>query len=250
MNSVVIDCLPESVTRYRDGHAIVAVDVIRATTTLVTALTAGRRCFVASTALQARALASALHEPLLAGELAGEIPDGFEIGNSPAEVARRADVDRPLVLLSSSGTQLLHNAQACEHVYVACFRNHGAVADHIVRRHAQVALIGAGTRGEFREEDQICCAWIAARLMDYGYGVANPETQALIERWRHAPAEACLVSRSVDYLRRSGQLDDLDFILDHLNDVKHAHTIRGSEVLLASAADRDAAVGVDAERVA
>jgi 2-phosphosulfolactate phosphatase len=237
MNSVVIDFLPESVGRYRDGHAIVAVDVIRATTTLVTALTSGRRGYVASTPEHARMLAASLHQPLLAGELAGEIPEGFEIGNSPAEVARRTDVERPLVLLSSSGTQLLHNAQGCPHVYVACFRNHRAVADHIARRHARVALIGAGTRGEFREEDQICCAWIAARLIDYGYGVGDPETQALVARWRDAPAEACLVSKSVDYLRRSGQLDDLDFILDHLNDVNSAHAIHRGEVVCASAAD-------------
>ncbi|HET7595429.1 MAG TPA: 2-phosphosulfolactate phosphatase, partial [Burkholderiales bacterium] len=71
MNSVVIDFLPESVGRYRDGHAIVAVDVIRATTTLVTALTSGRRGYVASTPEHARMLAASLHQPLLAGELAG-----------------------------------------------------------------------------------------------------------------------------------------------------------------------------------
>ena len=28
----------------------------------------------------------------------------------------------------------------------------------------RVAVIGAGSKGEFREEDQICCAWIAAGL--------------------------------------------------------------------------------------
>jgi hypothetical protein len=32
-NTVVIDCFPESVARWRDGYAVVAVDVVRATTT-------------------------------------------------------------------------------------------------------------------------------------------------------------------------------------------------------------------------
>ena len=47
--SVVIDYLPESARRYRSGWAIVAVDVIRATTTAITAAATGRRCFPAPT---------------------------------------------------------------------------------------------------------------------------------------------------------------------------------------------------------
>ena len=43
--TVVIDCFPESAKKYRDSHAIVAVDVIRATTTVVTAVSLGWECF-------------------------------------------------------------------------------------------------------------------------------------------------------------------------------------------------------------
>jgi phosphosulfolactate phosphohydrolase-like enzyme len=81
---------------------------------------------------------------------------------------------------------------------------------------ARVAVIGAGTRGEFREEDQMCCAWIAARLVEAGYVAQNASTRALIGRWRAEPAQACLESKSVDYLRRTRQLEDLDFILSHI----------------------------------
>jgi len=28
-NTVVIDCFPESVGRYREGHAVIAIDVVR-----------------------------------------------------------------------------------------------------------------------------------------------------------------------------------------------------------------------------
>ena len=47
--TVVIDCFPESMETYRDGYAIVAVDVIRATTTAVTSVALGRKCFPAPT---------------------------------------------------------------------------------------------------------------------------------------------------------------------------------------------------------
>lgn len=45
---VAIDYLAESVTKYRAGWAIVAVDVIRATTTAITAAANGWRCFPAN----------------------------------------------------------------------------------------------------------------------------------------------------------------------------------------------------------
>lgn len=231
--NVVIDHSPQSVARYLDGYAIVAVDVIRATTTLVTALAAGRRCYVACSAESARACAEGLADALLAGELGGDLPEGFDLTNSPAALALRGDVERPLVLVSSSGTRLLHNARQCAHAYLACLRNYEAVAEHIAGRHERIAVIGAGTRGEFREEDQLCCAWITARLMGRGYRVADAETERLVARWRDAPAEACLVSRSVDYLRRTDQLHDLAFVLSHVNDLALVAMLREDEVVCA-----------------
>ena len=39
---VVIDCFPSSVAKYRTGYTVVAIDVIRATTTAITAVLSGR----------------------------------------------------------------------------------------------------------------------------------------------------------------------------------------------------------------
>lgn len=231
-NTVVIDFSPESAERYRDGYAIVVVDVIRATTTLVTGLAAGRRCYVAPSVELARLRAARLPSPLLAGESGGEIPDGFEITNSPAALALRPDCERPMILVSSSGTRLLHNARHSEAVYVACFRNHEAVARHVAAHHRRVAVIGAGTRGEFREEDQICCAWIAGRLLELGFVAGNALTAAVAGQLRHAPADACLVSNSVDYLRRTNQLEDLRFVLSHINDLQKPAALQVDEAVM------------------
>src|ERR1700750_1718166 len=115
--SVVIDYLPESVARYREGWAIVVVDVIRATTTAITAAASGRRCFPAPDIEAALALSQRFEDPLLAGETQGAMPAGFEMDNSPAQLAARKDTHRPLVLVSSSGTRVIHAATACEATY-------------------------------------------------------------------------------------------------------------------------------------
>jgi 2-phosphosulfolactate phosphatase len=228
--SVIIDYLPESVRRYRRGWAIVVVDVIRATTTAISAAAAGRRCFPAPTIAAAQLLAQRFNDPLLAGETKGEMPAGFEMDNSPAQLVRRTDTHRPLILVSSSGTRAIHEASMCETTYLASFRNHSAMAGYLAQHHPRVAVIGAGSKGEFREEDQICCAWVAAALMEQGYLPESPQTAEVIERWREAPPAACLCSRSVDYLRRTGQLTDLEFILAHIDDLRAVFTVRNGEV--------------------
>ena len=231
--SVVIDCFPSSVVRYVLSHAIIAVDVIRATTTMVTAVAAGWRCFPAADLDCAMHLRDALPGCLLAGELGGNLPDGFEMNNSPSEIAARSDRHRPLILLSTSGTDLLCRARAAHAAYAACFRNFQAVASHANLHHERVAVLGAGSRNEFREEDQMCCAWIAELLMSKGFVAEDQATIETVQRWSGIPAEGCLVSNSVDYLRRSNQTADLDFIISHVNDIDAAFVWAGDEVVQA-----------------
>jgi 2-phosphosulfolactate phosphatase len=230
-SKVVIDCFQENPDFCRDGYAVVAIDVIRATTTAITAVAAGRRCFPVPSAEAARLVQQELANALMAGEVTGDMPEGFEMNNSPAEIAIRTDFQRPLVLLSSSGTKLIHAARESDFTYLACFRNYSTLSRHLIDHHSNVALIGAGTRGEFREEDQICCAWIARELIDAGYEPENDRTSSIVERWGTAGVEACLCSKSAEYLRKSGQIPDLDFTLEHVNDLPLVFMMRDGEVV-------------------
>jgi 2-phosphosulfolactate phosphatase len=235
---VVIDCFPGTTARYAHDHRIVVVDVIRATTLAVTAVTTGRRCLVASDPDEAFAIRKRLGGAVLAGEIGGDMPSGFDMNNSPADLDLRTDLERPLVMVSSSGAPLMLEAGSLEGgADVACFRNFSAVARDLIGNHDLVAIIGAGSRGEFREEDQMCCAWLAEMLVDAGYMPENDETSRIIERWSGAPAAASEISNSVGYLRRSGQLRDYDFIVDHVDDVELAYSIVGNEIAAGSRFD-------------
>ena len=235
--SVVIDCFAESVRRYRDEYAVVSVDVIRAATTAVTSVFLGRRCFPVPSIEVALPLAARLDHPLLVGELGGNMPYGFDLTNSPAEMASRSDVMRPIILLSSSGTDLMYQGLQCDAAYVACFRNYEATVAHLTGRHQRIAVIGAGTRGEFREEDQLACALVTRGLMEAGYLAEDKQTAEIVERWDKAPADAWLASKSVGYLRKTAQLADFDFIQDHINDLPHAFELKHGEVVLMPVAD-------------
>jgi 2-phosphosulfolactate phosphatase len=240
--TVVVDCFPESVGRYAATHTIVAVDVIRATTTAVSAVSSGRRCFPVPSLETAVPLAARLDNPLLVGELGGNAPYGFHLTNSPAQIAPRPDVERPMILLSTSGTPLMWEARLAPAAYAACLRNVTAQAEHLAAGDGQpIAVIGAGSRNEFRDEDALCCAWIAAALLERGFTAAGESTEELVARWRSAPVEACAQGHSAEYLRKTGQVSDLEFILEHVDDLDAVFPLTGGEVGMLAPVTRRAA---------
>jgi 2-phosphosulfolactate phosphatase len=226
--TVAIGCFSEGFDDFREDATTVAIDVIRATTTAVTGVALGRRCYPVATIDDAERLAQQLDAPLLVGELGGEMPYGFDITNSPAQLAERLDSERPMILLSTSGTRLI--ASAPPPVFVACLRNYQAQIDELVNHHPRVTLVGAGTRGEFREEDQLCCSWIGAGLLSAGYEAVDETTTRVIERWRDSPAESFVGGKSTEYLRETQQLRDLEFILAHVNDLRDVFVYDDGEV--------------------
>lgn len=228
---VVIDCFPESVESHQTEDAIIAVDVIRATTVVVTAVAQGRKCFPVPTLEAALELAGELSNPLLVGELGGNMPFGFHLNNSPADIEARTDVERPVILLSTSGSRLICSGTKSQSVYVTCLRNWRAAARRMGDRHRKIAVIGAGSRNEFREEDQLCCAWIAEELVGLGYKPQDAQTAEIIRKWSGAPLVEITRGHSADYLRRSGQTRDLDFILTHVNDLDHIYRFEDGEVV-------------------
>ena len=102
-STVVIDCFPESAERYVADHAIVVVDVIRAATLVVTAVADGRRCLLASSPDDAFAKRDRLGDAIVTGEVGGHMPEGFDLNNSPADLHRRDDAPRPVMVVSRSG---------------------------------------------------------------------------------------------------------------------------------------------------
>jgi 2-phosphosulfolactate phosphatase len=229
--TVVIDLFNDSIGRYSHGYAVVAIDVIRGTTTLITAASLGRTCFPVASIEEVEPLARRLDNPLLAGELGGNMPYGFDLNNSPTQVIQIADVSRPMIVLSTSGTRLVCSGAKADALYVACLRNVTAQARSLIGRHSRIALLGAATRDEFRDEDQLCAARIAALLVDAGYESEDATTARLLSDWRDEPVERIAGGKSAEYLRTTGQLDDLEFILTHVDDLETAFTLERGRVV-------------------
>jgi 2-phosphosulfolactate phosphatase len=229
--SFVIDFLPECLYRYGPEYAVVAIDVFRATTTANSALALGRRCFPVPTIEAAVELTAKFPEGLLAGELGGTVPYGFDLDNSPVPLQERTDTERPLILLSTSGTRVICGGRPGQTVYAASLRNVSAQVECLVARDPHVALIGAGARGEFRREDALCCARIGAQLLARGYEPEDDATSEVLDRWAEADTGVVATGPSADYLRNTDRVADIDFVLNHVDDIDAYCELLGGELV-------------------
>ncbi len=164
-------------------------------------------------------LAMTLDRPILAGEIEGVLPHGFQLQNSPVEIERLGRTTSPVVLLSTAGTPLMRRAEKVTTTYVSCLRNARAQADHVAGLRTDVLLLASDRHGDFRREDQLCAARIAEALLAHGYNVRDSRTRRVIERFAGSSNDTITAGKSARYLRRSGQLHDLEFVLTHIDDL-------------------------------
>ncbi len=123
----------------------VVFDVLRATSSIITALAHGAaEIYPVCTIDEARALKASLADAVLGGERQGDMIPGFDIGNSPREYTDLTN--RRIVTTTTNGTVALRACERAERVLVGALLNLGAVAAELL---ASAPRIGpAGLRGD------------------------------------------------------------------------------------------------------
>lgn len=107
----------------------IVVDVIRATTTLAVLFDQGcRRVLLAPDIQSARTARRSRPDALLAGEVGGAAPEGFDLGNSPAEVSARAVREREVIFATTNGTRALRACAGASATFAGSLRNATAVS--------------------------------------------------------------------------------------------------------------------------
>ena len=120
--------------RLRPTDVAIVIDVIRATTTLAVLFDRGcARVLVAGDIPAARAYAAAHPGSLLAGEMGGLPPSGFDFGNSPVELAAADLNGRELIFSTTNGTRALHACVGAGVILAGSLRNAQAVCRAALR---------------------------------------------------------------------------------------------------------------------
>jgi 2-phosphosulfolactate phosphatase len=178
------------------GRVCIVVDVLRASSTIVTMLERGaQEVLLTPTIDEARRLHQELPRYLLCGEEGGVPPPGFDYGNSPSEFSALDLKGQRVILCTSNGTRAILAAAGAPLVLVGCLLNATAVASAAWREAAaqglDIAVICAGEEGgsAFAAEDALGAGAIVDAIVDSSRRAPTAlqltdETGAALEHYR------------------------------------------------------------------
>jgi 2-phosphosulfolactate phosphatase len=190
------------------GGIAVIIDVLRASTTMITALAHGAAGVLpVADVAAARGRAAALGPTaLLGGERGGLRIPGFDLGNSPHEYTADRVAGRTVVITTTNGTAALHASRDAATIVVGAIVNRSATAATLRRiagAAADVHLVCAGTDGAVSAEDVLAAgAILAAAAADHGDHLDAAATAALT-RFRRVATAADLPTALVTEFRRA-----------------------------------------------
>jgi 2-phosphosulfolactate phosphatase len=202
-----------------EGMALtyVAVDILRASTVISTALHNGAEAVIPVGDVESARVsknAPALQNALLCGERGGRRLEGFDLGNSPAEYTRAKVEDRTLIYASTNGSVAVTAAPTGATVLVGGLVNLTALAQSVVRLDQPVLIACAGKEGGFSLEDAAGAGAIISKLweLDPALELVNDSARAaqiLWDQYRSDPVMPLWQSQHGIYLIQIGFGADL-----------------------------------------
>lgn len=168
------------------GSVAVILDILRASSTITTALHHGARYVVPfegiDQALSFRDTdsfrnadrhagpdqdAGGINCVLLGGERGGVKIEGFDLSNSPEDYAEHVVQGKVIGFTTTNGTRAMLRAAQAQSVIVGCFLNVAAVVSFAAEVDVPIHLICAGTDGSVTGEDVLCAGAIVHGLLRY-----------------------------------------------------------------------------------
>jgi 2-phosphosulfolactate phosphatase len=153
------------------NRAVAVIDVLRASTTIATALANGARAvvpFASSEEVVTRAASLGKGAAKLAGERRMLPIPGFDLGNSPLQFTAEAVEGQTILMSTTNGTAAILAVQGARDVIIASYVNSSAVLSMLraaLRGDTDVAIVCAGQDRRFALEDAACAGLFVRQLI-------------------------------------------------------------------------------------
>src|SRR5215813_2885766 len=148
---------------------IVIIDVLRATSTIATALHNGAKCVIPVDSVTRCIELGKQIDGITAGERDGKVAEGLEYGNSPFEYPGEFIEGKTLVLTITNGTRLLHMAleKGAKEIITGSFPNLSAVCDHLIEMKKNVILGCAAWKDRVNMEDALFAGSLISKVRNH-----------------------------------------------------------------------------------
>ena len=154
---------------YFTGKTTVVIDVLRATTTIVTALMHGAKEIIPVGSVEFAMKASSSMfggQTLIAGERNSKMIDGFNLGNSPLEYLNGVIAGKSIVFYTTNGSKAIVKAKFSQCNIIMSFINITAVANHLISLDSDFEILCSGHNNLFSLEDTICAGRLIAAILE------------------------------------------------------------------------------------
>ncbi len=212
---------PDEVPDDAAPDCAVAIDVLRATSTVAAAFDAGAAAvevFDDLDRLKDRSDAWPAADRVCAGERGGVRIDGFDLGNSPLEMTPDRVAGRRLFMSTTNGTRCFERVAGITAVVAAALVNRHAVVRYLADAgFGDVWLVASGWRGTYSLEDTACAGAIVDGLARGGGAIpaelagndAATAAVSLYRQWQGRPEALLRAANHGRRLLRLGCADDL-----------------------------------------
>ncbi len=148
---------------------VVIIDVLRATSTIATALYNGAKCIIPVDSVAECIRIGKQIEGITAGERDGRVAEGLTYGNSPFEYPATFVKGKTLVLTTTNGTKLLHMAldRNAKKIITGSFPNLSAVCDFLTQQNQNVILGCAAWKDRVNIEDTLFAGAVISRIKEH-----------------------------------------------------------------------------------
>lgn len=199
------------------GTTAIVIDVLRATSVITTAMANGATSVFAAGSIDE---AWAEHRrnnsvSLVCGEKDAVKIEGFHLGNSPLEFSPEKVGGKPLILLTSNGTQAIRASMKADRVLILSFLNLEAVSRVLRRTNDRVVIVCSGTNGNFSLDDALCAGMLINRIAAEDSHLCDL-SQALAgfaAAEKRPPVDVLNHCFHLKYLRNKGFADDVTYCL-------------------------------------
>lgn len=133
---------------------VVAIDILRATSSLTTALAHGALKIYATDSIgEALTFHQQNPDSVLSGERNGNILRGFDLGNSPKEFSCENVGGRILISCTTNGTKAIQTAKSSKNLLLGSILNASAVTEALLAIDEPILFLCAGTTGSVSLDD-------------------------------------------------------------------------------------------------
>jgi 2-phosphosulfolactate phosphatase len=166
------------------GKTTVVIDVLRASSTIITALTNGAKEVVpVGTVEFAVKVSGGIFggQTLLGGERNTKKIEGFALGNSPSEYTTEIVSGKSIVFYSTNGSRAIVKAKYSTNLFICSFNNLKTLAKYIKKLNEDVVVLCAGNNNFFSLEDSVCAGMLTSELIagNKSFELTDASTSAL-----------------------------------------------------------------------